>query len=115
LIHYIASTFNLLCKPYVYISRLAIANDFTNDFCADIDPSQDVSPLLAFIAEAGVFHEFAHARDPFAVHLRGTWHILAHWQQHVDTCRCGLLHSAYTRDGFFFRYFDIHQVRWLFG
>ena len=59
--------------------------------------------------EAEVFHEFAHARDPFVVHLRGTWAMLAAWGQEEATCRCGLFHSAYTRDGFFFRYFDIRD------
>jgi hypothetical protein len=74
---------------------------------AAIDPSQDIQPLLDFMSGAKVFHEFAHARDPFVVHLRGTWAMLAAWGQAEDTCRCGLFHSAYTRDGFFFRYFDI--------
>ena len=75
----------------------------------DIDPTQEITPLLDFMREAEVFHEFAHARDPFVVHLRGTWAMLAAWGQDEATCRCGLFHSAYTRDGFFFRYFDIRD------
>ena len=75
----------------------------------DIDPTQEITPLLDFMREAEVFHEFAHARDPFVVHLRGTWAMLAAWGQEEATCRCGLFHSAYTRDGFFFRYFDIRD------
>jgi hypothetical protein len=78
-----------------------------HDRYEEIDPTQDIKPLLEFIAQAEVFHEFAHARDPFVVHLRGTWAMLAAWGQEEDTCRCGLFHSAYSRDGFFFRYFDI--------
>ena len=65
----------------------------------EIDPAQSITPLLDFIKEAEVFHEFAHARDPFVVHLRRTWVMLAAWGQAEETCRCGLFHSAYARDG----------------
>ena len=63
--------------------------------------------LLQYIKDARVFHQFAHARDTFVSHLRGTWHMLEAWEQPQPICRCGLLHSAFTRDGFYFRYFDI--------
>jgi len=63
--------------------------------------------LLGWMRSEKVFHEFAHGRAPFYNHLRGTWAMLAHWGQPQDVCRCGLLHSAYTRDGFYFRHFDL--------
>lgn len=71
------------------------------------DPEAD--RLLGWIRSVHAFHEFAHARDPFHVHLRGTWQILSCWDQPQDICRCGLLHSAYSRSGFNFRFFDIHS------
>mmetsp|Transcript_75032 Transcript_75032/g.160724 ORF Transcript_75032/g.160724 Transcript_75032/m.160724 type:complete len:446 (-) Transcript_75032:88-1425(-) len=67
----------------------------------------DAEKMLGWIREQRIFHEFAHGRDPFYVHLRGTWAMLENWDQPQDTCRCGLLHSAYSRMGFDFRYFDI--------
>jgi len=72
-----------------------------------LDPEAD--RMLNWIRSVGVFHEFAHARDPFYVHLRGTWQMLACWNQPQDICRCGLLHSGYARSGFNFRFFDIHD------
>lgn len=72
---------------------------------------RDADRMLAWIREAGVFHEFAHARDPFYIHLRGTWQILSCWEQPEAICRCGLLHSAYSRQGFNFRYFDITDTK----
>eukprot|EP01047_Picozoa_sp_COSAG01_P019944 COSAG01_NODE_1123_length_11617_cov_13.832769_6_plen_255_part_00 len=74
---------------------------------ADLD--DDIEPILAFMKDARVFHQFAHGRATFMSHLRGTWQMLACWGQPQPICRCGLFHSAYTRDGFYFRYFDIHQ------
>jgi len=67
----------------------------------------DADRMLSWIKGEKVFHEFAHARDPFYVHLRGTWAMLEIWNQPQDICRCGLLHSAYSRDGFYFRHFNI--------
>jgi len=72
-----------------------------------LDP--EAERMLNWIHEVRVFHEFAHARDPFYVHLRGTWQMLACWNQPQDVCRCGLLHSAYSRDGFNFRFFNIQE------
>ena len=74
-----------------------------------VDLDAEIEPILAFIKDAKVFHEFAHGRATFVSHLRGTWQMLACWHQPVPICRCGLFHSAYTRDGFYFRYFDIHS------
>ena len=37
----------------------------------ELDPT--VPPILEWMKQARVFHQFAHARDPFIVHLRGTW------------------------------------------
>ena len=65
-----------------------------------LDP--EIEPILGFIKTAKVFHEFAHGRTTFVSHLRGTWQMLACWYQPVRICRCGLFHSAYTRDGFYF-------------
>ena len=42
-------------------------------------------------------HSFAHARDTFYEHLRGTWAMLATWGQPQDTCRAGLFHTGYVR------------------
>jgi hypothetical protein len=81
--------------------------------------------ILQWMKQQRVFHEFAQGRAPFFSHLRGsftlchgitaylncsvvgTWAILECWDQPKAVCRCGLLHSAYTRQGFYFRYFDI--------
>ena len=72
---------------------------------SDLDAEAD--KMLGFMKKARVFHEFAHGRSTFMEHLRGTWSILACWDQPEAVCRCGLLHSAYTRQGFYFRFFDI--------
>ena len=42
-------------------------------------------------------HSFAHARDTFYEHLRGTWAMLATWGQPQDVCRAGLFHTGYVR------------------
>ena len=63
--------------------------------------------ILKWMVEQKAFNQFAHGRDPFIVHLRGTWEILRNWNQPIPVARCGLFHSAYTRSGFYFRYFDI--------
>lgn len=73
------------------------------------DLDAEIGPILAFMKKEKVFHEFAHGRATFISHLRGTWQMLACWHQPVPVCRCGLFHSAYTRDGFAFRYFDIES------
>uniref|UniRef100_A0A6T0V389 DUF6817 domain-containing protein n=1 Tax=Alexandrium monilatum TaxID=311494 RepID=A0A6T0V389_9DINO len=72
-----------------------------------LDP--EAPRMLDWVKSVKVFHEFAHARDPFHVHLRGTWQMLECWNQPQDICRCGLLHSGYARSGFNFRLFDIHD------
>ena len=66
-----------------------------------------MTKILSWMVEQKAFNQFAHGRDPFIVHLRGTWEILRNWNQPIPVARCGLFHSAYTRSGFYFRYFDI--------
>ena len=73
------------------------------------DLDADAGRMLGWMKETRVFHEFAHGRAPFIQHLRNTWAILSAWKQPEHVCRCGLLHSAYTRPGFYFRYFDFHK------
>ena len=75
----------------------SIIHEEWNDLDAEADR------MLGWMKKARVFHEFAHGRAPFIQHLRGTWAMLAAWKQPEHVCRCGLLHSAYTREGFYFR------------
>lgn len=63
--------------------------------------------MMGWMQSQRVFHEFSHASAPFMMHLRNTYAILKCWGQPDDLCRCGLLHSAYSKDGFNFRLFDI--------
>uniref|UniRef100_A0A7S1FWQ6 DUF6817 domain-containing protein n=1 Tax=Corethron hystrix TaxID=216773 RepID=A0A7S1FWQ6_9STRA len=51
-------------------------------------------------------YEFPHARDTFVSHLRGTFGILAAWDQPPAVKRTGLLHTAYSGDLFQFYLYD---------
>ena len=74
------------------------------DLC---DP--DIPNILQWMRDQEAFSQFAHGRDPFYTHLKGTWSMLSNWNQAPDIARCGLFHSAYTRHGFYFRYFDMNS------
>jgi len=70
-----------------------------------MDPEAD--RMMGWMQSQRVFHEFSHASAPFMFHLRNTYAMLKCWGQPDDLCRCGLLHSAYSKTGFNFRVFDI--------
>ena len=54
--------------------------------------------LMESLRALDPLHSFAHARDTFYEHLRGTWAMLATWGQPQDTCRAaGLFHTGYVR------------------
>ena len=72
-----------------------------------LDP--EVNEILNWMRDQKAFNQFAHGRDPFIVHLRGTWEILRNWNQPLHVARCGLFHSSYSKLGFNFRYFNIHK------
>ena len=72
-----------------------------------LDP--DAENILCWMREKKAFNQFAHGRDPFIVHLRGTWEILCNWNQPYHVARCGLFHSSYSKFGFNFRFFDINK------
>lgn len=50
--------------------------------------------------------EFAHASTTFYEHLKGTFSILAAWDQPEEVRRTGLVHTAYSGDLFMFYLFD---------
>mmetsp|Transcript_38624 Transcript_38624/g.97043 ORF Transcript_38624/g.97043 Transcript_38624/m.97043 type:complete len:437 (+) Transcript_38624:16-1326(+) len=67
----------------------------------------DRAPMMqGFLKELLGFQYFAHARDTFANHLRGTWGILNAWGQPMDICRAGLFHTIYGGDLFIFSTLD---------
>ena len=53
--------------------------------------------------------EFAHARSTFYNHLKGTFSILAAWDQPEALTRTGLVHTAYSGDLFQFFLFDANK------
>jgi len=53
--------------------------------------------------------EFAHARTTFYEHLKGTFGILAAWDQPEEVRRTGLVHTAYSGDLFQFFLFDANK------
>lgn len=55
--------------------------------------------------------EFAHSRTNFFTHLVGTFGILNAWNQPVDVCRTGLVHTFYSGDIFKFYAFDPRTER----
>ena len=67
----------------------------------------EIPGILRWMRDQKAFNQFAHGRDTFYTHLKGTYSMLINWNQASDIARCGLFHSAYTRHGFNFRYFDI--------
>ena len=73
----------------------------------DLDPGME--NILQWMRDQKTFNQFAHGRDPFIVHLRGTWEVLRNWDQPYHVARCGLFHSSYSKLGFNFRYFDINK------
>lgn len=50
--------------------------------------------------------EFAHASTTFFDHLKGTFGILAAWDQPEEVRRCGMVHTGYSGDLFQFYLFD---------
>jgi len=64
------------------------------------------SIMQNFLKELLAFQYFAHARDTFANHLRGTWGILNAWGQPQEICRAGLFHTIYGGDLFIFSTLD---------
>merc|ERR1719343_1455492 len=63
-------------------------------------------PMQSFLKELLGLQYFAHARDTFANHLRGTWGILQAWGQPEEVCRAGLFHTIYGGDLFIFSTLD---------
>jgi hypothetical protein len=53
--------------------------------------------------------EFAHASTTFFEHLKGTFGILAAWDQPEEVRRTGLVHTAYSGDLFQFFLFDANK------
>jgi len=53
--------------------------------------------------------EFAHASTTFYEHLKGTFGILAAWDQPEEVRRTGLVHTAYSGDLFQFFLFDANK------
>lgn len=74
---------------------------------AKLDP--DFPKILEWMKNQKVFHEFSHGSDTTIKHFQGAWGILQSWNQPIATARCGLLHSAYSRPGFYFRVLDIQS------
>lgn len=62
---------------------------------AELDNEGD--RLIETLRALEPLHSFAHARDTFYEHLRGTWAMLATWGQPQDVCRAGLFHTGYVR------------------
>ena len=62
---------------------------------AELDDEGD--RLMESLCAFEPLHSFAHARDTFYEHLRGTWAMLATWGQPQDVCRAGLFHTGYVR------------------
>ena len=62
---------------------------------AELDDEGD--RLMESLRAIAPLHSFAHARDTFYEHLRGTWAMLATWGQPQDVCRAGLFHTGYVR------------------
>ena len=42
--------------------------------------------ILQWMRDQEAFTQFAHGRDPFYTHLKGTWAMLANWQQASSKC-----------------------------
>mmetsp|Transcript_24943 Transcript_24943/g.63309 ORF Transcript_24943/g.63309 Transcript_24943/m.63309 type:complete len:391 (-) Transcript_24943:66-1238(-) len=71
---------------------------------AELDDEGD--RLMETLRAIAPLHSFAHARDTFYEHLRGTWAMLATWGQPQDVCRAGLFHTGYSGDLFQFFLYD---------
>ena len=98
-----ASVFSKTLAPRMPKSVEAIIQTDYNK----LDP--DVENILRWMRDKKAFNQFSHGRDPFIVHLRGTWEILCNWNQPYHVARCGLFHSSYSKFGFNFRFFDINK------
>jgi hypothetical protein len=78
---------------------------FLHDEWAVLDPEAPL--MLGWMQKQRAFREFAHARSPFDQHLRSTWAMLCCWGQPRAISRCGLFHSAYSGQVFYWRFFDL--------
>lgn len=69
-----------------------------------------VADILEQLKSPGVM-EFAHGRDTFYSHLKGTFGILKAWGQPDDVCLLGLTHTAYGGDLYQFFLWDALKDR----
>jgi len=74
-----------------------------------LDPEGD--RMISILGEIDGIVEFSHARSTFQEHLKGTFGILAAWDQPSAVRRAGLVHTGYSGDLFQFYLFDAHDER----
>jgi len=66
--------------------------------------------MLGYMQSQRGITEFAHARTPFHVHLTNTWTMLHAWNQPEHVTRCGMFHSIYSGQVFYFREMDMTSL-----
>jgi hypothetical protein len=64
-----------------------------------------IDEMLAVLGRQGA-REIWHKHGTFYEHLLGVWRILAAWQQPVEVCRLGLMHSVYSNSFVRMKVFD---------
>ena len=86
----------------------AITESILRQRWTDLDPEADRILEVLHASDAPLIW---HKHSSFLDHLREVWVILCTWQQPRDTCRLGLLHSAYSNSFVSMNCFDPKRDR----